>query len=134
MTVRPPEHLVHGIEGEVVILSARVCSFLFKHAGLAEFRQRYRGGDAELDNTLTAMSIAYRRWLGSAVGTTRPVAPELDGSSLWLSTTEVAGRLLMTDRGVRKAITDGRLSAEMVAGRYRVSREALAHYKASRMT
>ncbi|MFC9559916.1 helix-turn-helix domain-containing protein [Agromyces sp. NPDC056965] len=133
MSFRPPEHLVHGLDGAVAILSGRVCSLLNHYAGLEEFRRKVRGQDPHLDAALVAMNVAALQWRRSATGTTREAQPELASESEWLSTTEVAAQLWMTSRGVRKAITDGRLRAETVAGRYRISREALAHYKASRI-
>lgn len=130
--VRPPEHLVHGLDGPVVILSGRVCSFLNKYAKLDEFRVNIRGQDPELDAAQVALYLAAQQWRSSATGTTQEPKPELPESSHWMTTTEVASRLWMTSRGVRKAIAEGRLQAESVAGRWRISQEALAHYKAVR--
>lgn len=131
---RPPEHLVHGLDGAVVIISGRICSYLNHYAGLEDFRCSVRGQDPELDNALVAMSVAAMQWRSSATGTHQATGGELPTDSEWLSTTQVAERLWMSSRGVRKAITDGRLIAEEVAGRYRISPEALAHYKASKGT
>lgn len=132
--VRPPEHLVHGLNGVVVVLDARVCAYLNRYAGLQDFHRANRGLDPQVDAALTAMRVAELHWSRSATGTVQAAEPELARTSEWLSTTEVAARLWMSSRGVRKAIAEGRLQAEQVAGRWRVSREAFAHFKASRDT
>ncbi|WP_353708962.1 helix-turn-helix domain-containing protein [Cellulosimicrobium sp. ES-005] len=49
-----------------------------------------------------------------------------------MSTGQAAELLGMTDRGVRLAISEGRLEAEKVADRYRISRSNVEHYRAAR--
>jgi excisionase family DNA binding protein len=134
MQARPPEHYLHG-EGTVVIIPARVCSYLNSYAGLREFRLATRGADAEVDAVLIAMSVADGRWRLAATGTREAAKAELaEDSDVWLSTNQVAGLLGIGDRAVRKAISTGHLPAESVAGRWRINREQLAHYKSGRAT
>ena len=128
---RPAENYIHA-GGGVIVVPARVCAYLNRYAGLDTFRRTNVGIDAEVDALLVAFHIAEKAWLKSATGTPTAAAPELPTSSEWLSTTIVAARLGMTDRGVRTAITQGRLQAESVAGRYRISREALNHFRQGR--
>ncbi|WP_368665896.1 helix-turn-helix domain-containing protein [Cryobacterium sp. Y62] len=64
---------------------------------------------------------------------TRPAAlPDPEPHCEWLTTTQAANRLGMTDRGIRKAIATGRLQAESVDGHWRISREQLQHFRATR--
>lgn len=132
MTIRPPEHLIHGIDGPVVIVTARVCAYLNRYANLNRFREETRGQDAEVDGVLIAFGVAERKWRKSATGTRDAAKPELDPSSTWLSTTQAAGLAGVTDRGIRKAIAQGHLKAENIAGRWRINREDLTHYQANR--
>lgn len=132
MSDRPAQHLVHGTDGPVVILSARVCAYLGRYAALDAFRASHRGSDRETDEALTAMRVAALAWRSSVTGTTEAAKPELAASSKWLSTSETASLLGMTDRGVRTAIADGRLKAENIAGRWRINLENLEHFKAIR--
>ena len=127
---RPAEHYVHA-GGGVVIVPARIAALLNHHV-LDSFRPQVREVDAELDAVLVALAVAGRAWRSSATGTANKPTPELDPSSGWLSTTAAAIQLRMTDRGVRKAIASGYLDAESVAGRWRISREAVAHFRARR--
>jgi len=127
---RPAEHYLHA-GGGVVIVPARVAALL-NRAVLDDWRPGVREVDPELDAVLTALSVAGRAWRNASTGTATPAKPELATKSEWLSTTQAATKLRITDRGARKAITDGRLDAVKVAGRWRVSREALAHFQARR--
>jgi excisionase family DNA binding protein len=124
--------MVVGADGPVVMLSARVCAYLNRYAGLEEFRREHRGADAEVDAALVAIRVLELQFRNSATGTKEAAKPELDASSKWLSTSETGNRLGITDRGVRTAIADGRLQAENVAGRWRINLEQLAHFKANR--
>ena len=127
-----PERFVHGIDGPVVILNARTCAYLNRYAGLDQFRRDHRGADPEVDNILLAIRLVELHWRNSATGTKEAPKPELAPSSKWLSTRQVADRIGITDRGVRTAIANGRLHAESVVGRWRISSESLAHFKANR--
>lgn len=128
---RPPEFLVfsHGI-----FVSARAAAYLLRYAGLDAFRINHRGDDPEIDATLVAMTIVALQWRSDATGTKEAARPELDRTSEWLSTRQVATQLHISESGVRKAIRERRLDAESVAGRYRVNREQLAHFTQRRTT
>lgn len=125
--------LVHGTDGPIVIVSSRVCALLSRYAGLEEFRMQQRGVDLELDAALLAMHAAAASWRGSRVGTRDAPRPEPELSS-WMSTSEAAGELRLTDRGVRKAIKEGRLDAAKHDKRWRISREDLEHFRARQQT
>ncbi|MGY1845525.1 helix-turn-helix domain-containing protein [Modestobacter sp. SYSU DS0875] len=49
-----------------------------------------------------------------------------------MNTNQAADRLGMTPRGVRLAIAEARLQAEQIDGRWRLRREDVEHYRASR--
>jgi excisionase family DNA binding protein len=130
--IRNAEQLILGADGPGVYLSARVCAYLNRHAGLEQFRLSNRGIDPEVDAALVAIRLLELHFRNSATGTKEAAKPELAASSKWLSTTETADRLGITDRGVRTAIADGRLKAENIAGRWRINLENLEHFKALR--
>ncbi|MBA8847405.1 helix-turn-helix domain-containing protein [Microcella alkalica] len=131
MVNRTPEHYVHA-DGMVVIMPARVAAVLNRHAKLDEFRLAHRGFDPEVDAVLLAMRRADLQWRVSVTGTSEAAKPELDPQLNWLSTTQVAAITGITDRGVRAAIGRGDLVAECPDGRYRISREELAHWRSRR--
>lgn len=133
MVNRTPEHYLHA-DRMVVIMPARVAAVLNRHAKLDEFRLSHRGTDPEVDAVLIAMRIAGLNWRNSVTGTPVAAKPELDPQLNWLSTTQVAAITGITDRGVRAAIKRGDLKAECPDGRYRISREELAHWRTIRRT
>ena len=129
---RPAEHFLHG-DAAVVIVPRRVCAYLNRYAGLEQFRRDNRGHDAEVDNVLVAFRVAELSWREAATGTREAPEPELEGSSThWMSTTQAAAQLGVGDRAVRKAIAEGRMQAENIAGRWRIQQEQLQHFRARR--
>ena len=132
--LRPAEHLIYGSGASaVVVVPARVAAYLNRHAGLSLLR-RDSSGDPEVDNLLLAFRLAELEWQSSATGTTHAEPPELDRSLQWMSTEQVAGLLGMTGRGIRKAISEGRLKALKVGDHYRISATDFEHFRASRTT
>ncbi|MEV7264187.1 helix-turn-helix domain-containing protein [Micromonospora aurantiaca] len=133
---RPPESYVHGLNGPTVVVPARVAAWLERHAGLRSLRTTHRGADPEVDSVLVALAVAAAAWrertgVSTDQGTDQAQQAE-PGPCCDLSTTEAADRLGMTDRGVRKAIAGGRLTAHRDGDRWRVSLEDLEHYRAGR--
>ncbi|WP_030543102.1 helix-turn-helix domain-containing protein [Streptomyces albus] len=128
---RPPTAYLHGHDGgPVVLVPARIAAQLDKLLSLRQLRTSVRGQDAELDSVLVALATAAAAWRTSATGSPLAPVPEAAPPCPWLSTTEAAAVLGITDRAVRLACETGRLDAEHVGGRWRVSREAAAHYQA----
>lgn len=121
-----------GVQGAAAVVPGRVAAWLERHGHLNELRARARGGDPEIDAALVALRIAALTWRASATGTEDAPEPEVGPRSEWLSTTTAAGHLGITDRAVRLAISQGRLPAEQVDGRWRISREDTEHYRAAR--
>lgn len=114
---RPAEHLVHGMNGPVVVVGGRVAAWLLSRAGLNEYHRGHRGDDPEVDQVLVALKLAAAAWLERNVGTdhgTRAAdrPPQDSPSPRWLNTTTTARVLGITTRAVVKAISAGRLPAQ----------------------
>lgn len=130
---RPPEAYVHGVGAPVVVVPGRVCAWLERHARLNEVRIENRGVDAEVDAVLVALRLAALSWRTSATGTPVAAKPEATADlNQWLSTTQAADILYITDRAVRLAISEKRLPATQVNGRYRIAREDIKHFAAAK--
>lgn len=129
---RPPEHQVY--DGTHVVISGRVCAILNRKANLDAFHLEVRGSDPELDAALAAMKIAQMKWASSASGTSLDTPAEPAGSlkQEWFTTTEAGNRLGISDRAIRKAIDEKRLSATRVDSTWKIHVEDLEHYAAAR--
>jgi len=66
---RPAEHLVHGINGPVVVIEGRVCVALNKLLGLDKIRGQIRGQNPDLDQALLAIRLAAIAVESSSTGT-----------------------------------------------------------------
>ncbi|MBO9046712.1 excisionase family DNA-binding protein [Curtobacterium flaccumfaciens pv. flaccumfaciens] len=132
--VKQASELLTGVDGPVVLLSARACAWLLRYAELDRYHLDHRGEDAEIDQSLIALKTAAFIWRDSATGTKNAAKPELPADSEWLSTKQAADALAMTDRAIRKAIREKRLQANTVGRAYRINREQLAHFKARKGT
>ena len=124
--------MIVGSDGPAVVISARTAAWLERYAGLSALSVRVRGTDPEISAHLEHIRYAALAWRGSATGTEEAVKPEPAASSEWLSTGQAADLSGVTARGIRKAIAQGRLEAVEVGGRYRISREDLEHYRATK--
>lgn len=121
-----------GTDGPSVIITPRIAAWLDTKAKLNAMRIKVRGLDPDLDAALIALRIAAVSWRTSATGIEHAPEPEERPGLEWLGTTEAAGHLGMTDRGIRTAIAEQRLPATQVAGRWRINREDLEHFRATR--
>ena len=130
---RPPEAYVHGVGAPVVVVPARVCAWLERHARLNEVRIENRGADAEVDAVLVALRLAALTWRASATGSPVAAKPEATADlNQWVGTKQAADILYITDRAVRLAISEKRLPATQVNGRYRIAREDIQHFAAAK--
>ncbi len=128
---RPPETFVHG-DGRVALVPWRVASVLVRQAGLEQYHRAHRGDDPEVDAVIVALKVAGLNWLAS-VGVSEPRKPaQAMRLSSWLSSTEVADQLGIGSPAVRLACREGRLPAQLVDGRWRISREDFEHWRAAR--
>ncbi|MFB9238682.1 helix-turn-helix domain-containing protein [Plantactinospora siamensis] len=133
---RPPESYVHGVDGPAVVVPARVAAWLERAAQLRAVRAQHRGADPEVDAVLVALATAAAAWrttrhLDTGHGIEQRKQPEPEAGSA-LTTTQAAHLLGITDRGIRAAITGGRLTAQRVGDRWHIQREDLEHYRAGR--
>lgn len=120
----------------MVVVPGRIAAWLDRHAGLSRLRIEHRGQDPEVDAVLVALAVASAAWrsragIGSDHGTEQAKQPSDQSRSL-LTTADAAELLGISDRGVRKAILDGRLPAQRVADVWLVDREDVEHFKARR--
>ena len=132
---RPPAAYVHGIDGPVAIISGRIAARIAPL--LHDFRTQQRGADPDLDAQLIALATAAAAWRAEHFGTsgdgsTPAETAETVPSSAPMDTHTAAIRLGVTERAVRHACASGRIDAELVAGRWHITAEALAHYRAAR--
>ncbi|MBT1582574.1 helix-turn-helix domain-containing protein [Curtobacterium flaccumfaciens] len=81
-----------------------------------------------------ALKVVALSWRNTASGTADAPKAELDAQSDWLTTTQAADALAMTDRAIRKTIRGNRLKATTVGRAYRINREQFAHFKARKGT
>jgi excisionase family DNA binding protein len=123
-----------GLDGPAVLVPARIAAILERHADLTALRVRTRGVDPEASAVLEALRTSAMSWRGSATGTTDDTEAEpASESSQWVGTGKAAELAGVTSRAIRKAIAETRLPATEVGGRYRISREDIEHYKATRV-
>jgi excisionase family DNA binding protein len=131
---RPAEHYVHA-DGQLVLVPAKVAHWLGQH-GLDALRVRARGEDPEVDAVLSALRLAALTHTASAGGSTSGSLlvneAEVPPSSEWMSTGQAADALGVTPRAVRLACKRGRLPAEQVDGRWRITRTSVSTYRAAR--
>lgn len=132
---KPPGAYLHG-DGPacIVIVPARIANWLATRTNLSEVRINSRGTDPEVYAVLAALHRAGLAWRTSATGSSAPAEPEAATPSKWMSTTQAALQLGVTDRAIRLAIGQHRLPAENLDGRWRITREDLEHYRAARTT
>lgn len=131
---RPPEAYVHGIDAPVAIVPGRVAAWLDHQLHLSQLRSEIRGRDSELDSVLVAVSVAAAAWRVSATGNADAPTEPVGSQSGWLSTTEAAQRLQVTDRAVRAAIAAERLPATRTGDRWWIAETDLQHFIAVRET
>lgn len=139
MTSGAPRRLPHliGTTGPSVVVPARIAAILEAHAGLSALRVRTRGTDAEATDVLEALRFAALSWRENVVGSASSgtsVAPkaEPEPACKWMTTGKAADLIGISSRAIRKAIADGRLPAQEVGGRHRITREDLEHFRAAR--
>ncbi|MEH3141174.1 MAG: helix-turn-helix domain-containing protein [Mycobacterium kyogaense] len=107
------------------IVSPRMARWLEKQAGMtADRRIRLRNSDPDAYVVLAALHLSA---LCSENGTETAVRQrKTEQSEIWMSTSEAAENLGVTDRCIRKWCTTGRLHAVMSGGRWLINRNTLA--------
>lgn len=137
---RTAASFVHGANGPIAIITGRAAARIEEK--IRNWRIEVRGQDPELDAQLVALTVVATEWRArhnlpirpaSAHGSTDAEAAEASAPSPpMVDTSTAATRLRMTSRAVRLACAAGRIDAQLVAGRWHITPEALAHYEAAR--
>lgn len=123
-----------GADGPAVVVPARIAAILERQAGLSALRVRVRGVDPEATKVLEALRYAAMFWRSSATtGTSVAKRPEPAASSgEVVGCSAAAAALECTSRAIRKACDEGRMPATKTAAGWRISRDDLEHYRATR--
>lgn len=127
--------MIIGETGPGVVISVETAYFLETFCkDISRLRVRTRGrlphvAQELLDLRRVGMSFDPQR-LPEAEADIAEVAAESEVG--WLSAQRVADLLGMTDRAVRLACSQGRIEAELVGTRWRISEEAFKTFKAAR--
>jgi len=134
---------LHGLDGPVVVVPARVAALLCRDGGLDRWKGQVRGADAELDAVLvalTAASAAWRSRAASAVatecgillddaGTAGPPSEHVE--TRW-SSRDAAAVVGVSERAIRSAAAGGRLRGERVGAAWTFDRDEVMHFKERR--
>jgi excisionase family DNA binding protein len=110
--------------GNNVVVSARVLGLLADETRLRRLRVMY-AADAQLRAELLVLSAVL---LGSGDGTKVAVAASAPADLELLDTATAAQRAAVTARAIRKAISEHRLAATRVSGRWLIHPADLARY------
>ena len=114
-----------------VVIPPTIASWLEKRAGItAETRGRLETTDPEARAVLVALHMSAMLAGSPASGTTDATAhPGQPQSDPWMTTTEVARALAMTESGIRKAIARQRIPAEKRGRQYFIRHTDVLAYK-----
>ena len=122
----------HMTPAGAVIVPPRIAAWLEERAGLTSDRRiRLRVTDPAAYEVLMALHVAaldHRSGTGTNLAPAQPVRPE---SEKWLTTTEAASLLGVTDRAIRNWCASGRLPATRRGGRWLIN---AADVKAPKLT
>lgn len=110
-----------------VVVPQRVARWLDKKSGMtADRRIRMRAVDPEAYEVLAALhEVALRSDTGTNEAEAQCVTADLN---MWMSTSEAAKVLNVTDRCIRKRCTTGQLNATMTGGRWLIDRNSVTHH------
>jgi len=133
-SLRPAEHLIHGLDGPLVVIDGAVCAMLDRLLRLDQIGRKYRGQNEQFDQSLMAIrlaGVAHTQRSGS--GQDSAPQPDVPPHSVrqhnqTVSTRQAAAILGITDRSVRRAINQKRLPATCLDGRYRITPDDLKTY------
>ncbi len=147
MTVHDPgRYLVTGVPAAArkfllepgapaVFVPGPLCALLDRLA-LDDLRKRERGAVPELDALLLAIHLAGLSYetnrSASAPGTLLDNTPEPVAQSTACGVSEAADRLAISTRAVRQAATEGRLTGQLVSGRWLFEPSNIEAFRAAR--
>ncbi len=129
---RPVESAIQGLSGPISVIEGAEATALIATFRLVAHSREHRGADPDVDRAIAKLrlcSAAYRARAGSGTFDAEPPEP-VRLSDRQLTTGEASHLLGITDRAVRKAITEGRLHAKRSGGRWLIKSEDAARYRA----
>lgn len=123
-----PEQLITIVPGDVATI-------LLTRGGLGEYRKSHRGEHPRVDRVLIELTEAAIRWRElTDNGQNRAPTTDTGPLSKHMTTKQVADLTGVSDRTIRRAITDGRLPAQRVGRTYLISRHDVGRYRTTRTT
>ncbi len=113
------------------IVPPRIAHWLEAKAKVtADLRGRLRDTDWDAHQVLTALHVVALRYARSDIGTKPPVGHSCRAESeVWVSTSEAAAELNVTDRCIRNWIYAKRLPATKPGGRWLINRNDIDVHK-----
>ena len=130
--LKPPGYYVTGNHGAGVEVPGRVAAWLEARTDLRRIRTDARGADPEVDAVLSDLHRVALIWRASVDGSDPRKPAQAQPLLPWLTVSEVANQLGVTESRVRQLVQAEALSAEQVDRRWRISRIDFEHYKAAR--
>ena len=130
MTSRPRQSYLLRAGEFTLMLPPRIAALVERRTNIRELRLSVRGIDPEASAVLEDLRTAALSWSGS-LRETDDDKPREPPSELITSggAADVTG---ISRQAIGKAIRSGRLSAQMVNGRYLIRRDDLEHWRATR--
>lgn len=114
-------------------LTAEMAGWLSKRPEFRALRVAARGAHPGAYAYLTAVGVLGQNWCSSQARTPLTNTDEqASESKTWVTSSEAADLLKVGPRAVQQAVARGRLKARKVDGVWRIEREDLAHYRATR--
>jgi len=129
--LKPPGYYVVGLHGAGVEIPGRVAAWLEAHVDFRQLRTDVRGADPEVDAVLADLHRVALVWRSPVEGSAVAGPAEAVALLPWLTVSEAADLLGVTDSRVRQVIRTNALSAEQVDRRWRINRLDFEHYRAA---
>ena len=130
--LKPPGYYVTGNCGPGVEVPGRVAAWLEARTDLRRIRTDARGADPEVDAVLSDLHRVALLWRSCVDGSDPRKPAQAQPLLPWLTVSEVANQLGVTESRVRQLVQAEALPAEQVDRRWRISRIDFEHYKAAR--
>ncbi|GAA1154910.1 helix-turn-helix domain-containing protein [Nocardioides aquiterrae] len=129
----PPEFITSPGDYTVDRLTAEMAGWMIRRPEFKALRIAARGEHPTVFNYLVAVSALGDKWCSSQARTPLTNTDEQPTElRSWVTSSEAADLLGGGPRAVQQAIARGRLKATKVNGVWRIEREDLEHYRATR--
>ena len=130
--LKPPGYYVTGNHGPGVEVPGRVAAWLESRLDLRRVRTDARGVDPEVDAVLADLHRVALLWRSCVDGSDPRKPAQAQPLLPWLTVSEVANQLGVTESRVRQLVQAKALPAEQIDRRWRISRHDFEHYKAAK--